>query len=159
MTKYFNAEKSESLIFILVGLIAIILSMYFILKVKQPFYNGMAYSLIAIALIQITVGSSVYMRSPKDIVRVNQIVQTDKSRLQTEEIPRMATVLKNFTMYKWLEITLIVAGLMMYFYLQPMTVWRGLGCGLFIQAGFMLLLDFFAESRGKAYIEYLQTLI
>ena len=35
---------------------------------------------------------------------------------------------------------------------------NGIGLGLFIQAGFMLLLDFFAESRGKTYIEVLQTI-
>ncbi|MEY3245836.1 MAG: hypothetical protein RL253_993 [Bacteroidota bacterium] len=96
ITKYFNAEKSESIIFVLVGFVAILLSSYFLIKLKQPFYNGMAFSLIAIALIQLTVGSSVYLRSSKDIERVNQIVKTDKSKIQSEEIPRMEVVMKNF---------------------------------------------------------------
>jgi multidrug transporter EmrE-like cation transporter len=158
ITKYFNAEKGESVIFVLVGIVAIILSTYFLIKLKQPFYTGMAYPLIVIALIQLTVGSSVYLRSPKDIERVNQIVQTDKSKIQTEEIPRMITVIKNFAIYKWVEIALILVGIIMFFYFQPATIWKGIGLGLFIQAGFMLLLDFYAESRGKTYLEYLQTI-
>ncbi|MEW6005927.1 MAG: hypothetical protein AB1695_11495 [Stygiobacter sp.] len=159
ITKYFNAEKNESIFFVLVGIVAIILATYFFINVKQPFYNGMAYPLILVALIQLTVGGSVYLRSPKDILRVNEIVQMDKSKIQTEEIPRMTTVMKNFAIYKWIEIALILVGIIMLFFFQPTTIWKGIGLGLFIQASFMLLLDLIAESRGKTYLEYLQTLI
>jgi multidrug transporter EmrE-like cation transporter len=159
ITKYFNAEKYESIVFVLVGIVAICFATYFFIKAKQPFYNGMAYPLIVIALIQLTVGGSVYLRSPKDIERVNQIVQTDKSKIQAEEIPRMITVIKNFVIYKWVEIALILVGIIMFFFFHPMTIWKGIGLGLFIQASFMLLLDFFAENRGKTYLEFLYTLI
>jgi hypothetical protein len=67
--------------------------------------------------------------------------------------------MKNFAIYKWVEIALILVGIIMFFYFKPMTIWKGVGLGLFIQASFMLLLDFFAESRGKTYLEYLQTII
>jgi multidrug transporter EmrE-like cation transporter len=156
ITKYFNAEKAESVLFVLVGVVTILLSVYFLLKVKQPLYNGIAYSFIAIALIQLTVGGSVYFRSPKDIVRVNNIVQADKSRIQTEEIPRMKTVMKNFVLYRWIEIALIVIGLLMFLFLEPQTLAKGIGLGLFIQSSFMLLLDYFAESRGKTYLAFLE---
>jgi hypothetical protein len=158
ITKYFNAEKGESIFFVIVGVTAILLSTYFFIKIKQPFYNGMSYSLIAIAIIQITVGGIVYLRSPKDIIRVSQIVQTEKQKIQTEEIPRMKTVMKNFAVYKWIEIILLLFGISMYLYFQPTTIWKGVGLGLFIQAGFMLLLDFFAESRGKTYLDFLQNI-
>lgn len=158
ITKYFNAEKGESLLFILVGAMAILLSTCFLIKIKQPFYTGMAYPFIAIALIQITVGSSVYFRSPKDILRVNQMVQTDKSKIQSEEIPRMHTVMKNFSVYKWIEIALLLTGLFLLIYFHSNTFWKGVGLGLFVQAGFMLLLDFFAESRGKAYFAFLHSI-
>jgi hypothetical protein len=158
ITKYFNAEKQESMIFILVGLLTLLIGVYLIIKVKQPFNNGVAYSMIAIALIQITVGDSVYERSPKDITRVTEIIQSDKTRIQSEEIPRMEVVMKNFAIYRWAEIVLLIAGIAMYFYFQPSTLLKGLGLGLVIQAGFMLLLDYFAESRGGVYLDYLRSL-
>lgn len=65
--------------------------------------------------------------------------------------------MKNFAIYKWVEIALILIGIIMFFF-QPMTIWKGIGLGLFIQASFMLQLDLFAESREKTYLEYLQTL-
>jgi hypothetical protein len=130
--RYFNAEKYESLLFILVGLAAIAASIYFLIKIKHPFYTGMVFPLIGIALIQIIVGSSVYFRSPQDISKVNQIVENNKSAINSEEIPRMKVVMKNFILYRWIEIA--------------------------FQSSFMLLLDYFAESRGKAYLLFLQSL-
>ena len=118
----------------------------------------MSYPLIGVALIQIIVGTSVYIRSPKDISRVNEIIQTDQSRIQTEEIPRMVTVMKNFNTYKWVEIALLVIGLSMFLYFPKMSLLKGIGLGLLIQSSFMLLLDFFAESRGKEYLEFLKSL-
>lgn len=158
ISKYFNAERAESLLFILVGVLAITFAIYCFVKLKQPYYNGMAYALIVVGLIQITVGGSVYFRSPKDIIRVNNIMQTDKTKIQSEETPRMVTVMKNFVLYRWVEIALLIIGFILFFVFKTETLWKGFGIGLSIQSGFMLLLDFFAERRGKVYLEYLQNL-
>jgi hypothetical protein len=37
-----------------------------------------------------------------------------------------------------------------------MTLLKGIGIGLAIQASFMLLLDYFAEDRGEIYFDFLQ---
>lgn len=154
--KYFTAEKNESILFITAGVIAIAFSIYFFVTIKEPFYNGMSYSLIAFALIQITVGSSVYFRSPTDIQRVNEIIATNKSLILTEEIPRMNTVMKNFIIYRWVEIILIILGIFLFF--QTTGRWKGIGSGIVIQGILMLILDFFAESRGKTYLDFLHKL-
>ena len=156
ITNYFNAEKSESLLFILVGIISISVSVYFILQIKQPFYNGMCWPLIAIAFIQITVGTSVYFRSPKDIQRVTSIIQTEKEKISSEEIPRMQVVMKNFIIYRYVEIVLLVSGLLLMFLFDQSFFLKGIGIGLFIQSAFMLSLDFFAEKRGQDYLDFLQ---
>jgi hypothetical protein len=156
--KYFNAEKYESLLFVLVGLTAIGFAIYFLSKLNLPFYKGMAYPLIAVALIQLVVGTSVYFRSPKDIERVNAIVQTEKAKIQSQEIPRMEVVMKNFVLYRWVEIVLILLGIGLFFYFPSASFWRGIGLGLAIQASFMLFLDYFAESRGEVYLTFLRQL-
>ena len=157
ITNYFNAEKNESLLFILVGITTISLGLYFLLKLKTAFFCGMAYPLIAVAVIQITVGAIVYFRSPADIKRVSEMIQSDKTRIQSEEIPRMRVVMKNFVLYRNIELALILIGVALYFYFPASTLFRGLGLGLFLQAAFMLGLDYFAESRGKVYLEFLQS--
>jgi hypothetical protein len=156
--KYFNAEKSESLLFVLVGFIAISISLYCLFKIKQPFYNGLSYALVAIALIQLVVGLSVYFRSPKDIQRVNTFIKEAPSKIQTEEIPRMQTVNRNFIIYRWVEIALVVIGIILFLFVSKLSLAKGLGLGLSIQAGLMLLLDYFAESRALVYLNYLKDL-
>jgi lipoprotein signal peptidase len=158
ISKYFNEEKYESVFFVLVGVIAIVLSIYFFAKVKTPFYNGVSYALIAVAAIQLTVGISVYFRSPKDILRVENFVKHQKFRVLVEEIPRMKVVMKNFVFYRWIQISLIVVGLIFYFYFDKETMIKGLGIGLFIQSALMLFLDYFAEKRGFEYFEYLKNI-
>jgi hypothetical protein len=156
ISKYFNEEKYESVFFVLVGLIAIILSIYFFAKVKTPFYNGVSYALLAVATIQLTVGISVYFRSPKDIIRIENFVKFEKSRIQSDEIPRMNIVMKNFVIYRWIEIFLMSLGLVFFFYFSSQSLMEGIGSGLFIQSALMLFLDYFAEKRGFEYLDFLK---
>lgn len=156
---YFTEEKYESVLFVLVGIVAIVLAIYFFVKVKQPFYNGMSYPLIAIAFIQIVVGSTVFLRSPNDVKRVNEFLEKDQNKIVLEEIPRMNKVMKNFVLYRWIELSLIVVGLILFFLAPQKSFWKGLALGIIIQAGFMLLLDYFAESRGKIYLDFLNNFV
>jgi hypothetical protein len=155
---YFNAEKFESLFFMGVGVIAIILGIYFWFNFKEPFYRGFAIPLILIGLIQVVVGTTVYLRSPKDIIRVENIVKNEPAKIQTEEIPRMEVVMKNFVVYRYVEIALMLAGILLYLFFPKQSFWKGIGLGLLIQAGLMLTLDYFAEKRGTEYQQYLKTL-
>jgi hypothetical protein len=155
VTIYFTEEKIESLFFIIVGITSILLSLIFWFIIKYSFYNGLAFPFLLIGLIQLIVGTTVYIRSPKDIIKVENIVKYEPQKIQTEELPRMEIVMKYFTIYKWIEIALILTGIVLFilFYNSPQTFWKGLGLGLLIQASLMLSLDFVAEKRGKTYIQ------
>ena len=158
--EYFNAERFESLFFVAVGIVTTLISVYFVFVLKKPFFYGMAISLIFVALIQLVVGTTVFLRSPKDIIKVENILKNEPSKIKTEEIPSMETVMKNFVTYRYVEIGLAILGIIFYFTLSTQTfttsLLKGLGLGLAIQAILMLSLDFFAEKRGH---EYLDTLI
>ncbi len=157
VTKYFNAEKYESVVFILVGLTAIILAGYFLAIIKKPFHTGMAYPLMAIAFIQIVVGSTVYIRSPKDIERVNGMINGNKMEITLLEIPRMNNVMRNFEIYKYIEIALIITGIFLFTFIENDFI-RGIGLGLIVQSVFMLILDFIAAARGEEYLQFLRML-
>ncbi|MBP9099066.1 MAG: hypothetical protein KBF74_09645, partial [Ferruginibacter sp.] len=61
--KYFTAEKSESLLFVIIGFTAIIAAVVFFFFLKTNFYKGLSVPLLLIAFIQISVGFTVYKRS------------------------------------------------------------------------------------------------
>lgn len=81
ITDYFNAEKHESLLFIGVGITAILLGIYFWVEIKEPLFKGIAIPLVLVALIQLTVGTTVYFRSPKDILMVENKLKNEPNKI------------------------------------------------------------------------------
>ena len=78
------------------------------------------------------------------------------SQLKNEEVPRMKTVMKNFLIYRYTELFLMVAGaaLFIYFYRNGSNeFWKGFGLALAILALIALCADYFAEQRGKIYTD------
>ena len=99
LARYFAAEKSESLRFIAIGVIAIAISIW-LLIIRNP-YRAAAWPLIAIALIQIVVGSTVYSRTDKQVADLHVTLARGE---KAAEISRMMTVMRAFVMYRWIEI-------------------------------------------------------
>jgi len=157
--KYFNGERLQCGIGIAMALISISVGVYFLLQLKKPFTTGMSYPFLIIPGFLLMICIAVIIRSSKDIVRVNQMVQRDKPKIKTEELPRMETVMRNFKIIKRAEMAVVVVGLLLYVFLPAGTFWRGVGLGLTIQASMMLFFDLVAESRGKVYLGFLQKLV
>ena len=159
VVKYFNGEKAESYIFIFIGVIAFAMTLYFIFTLKTSFWKGVAIPFILVALLEFIVGYTNVTRSSKDIIRVQTYITNESQKIQIDEIPRMEKVLSNFVIYRYVEIALILLGIVLMYSSMNDTFWRGIGLGLFIQASIVLCLDFFAERRGHIYIVYLQELV
>ncbi len=163
--KYFIAEKQESLLFLIVGIAAIMLAIIFFIFIRSNplFYKGAAIPLLAIGIVQCVVGFTVYSRSNKQMNEVAYNIGMEPvSYTRTQELPRMETVMKNFVIYRWVEIALIVTGIVLIFLFRAnpdRSFWYGLGITLAIQAFLMLGADFFAERRGGVYTEELENLV
>ncbi|MDZ4752289.1 MAG: hypothetical protein SGI87_11780, partial [Flavobacteriales bacterium] len=69
------------------------------------------------------------------------------------EKPRMEGVMNNFTIYRQVEIALLIASLAVIFIPFFSPYMKGLAAGLFLQSLLMLGLDYFAEKRGKEYTQ------
>lgn len=157
--KYFNGEKAESYIFILIGVIALAMTLYFIFVLKTAFWKGVAIPFIIVASLEFIVGYTIVTRSPKDITRVETFIKKEPQSINTLEILRMEKVMSNFVIFRYTEIALIILGMALMYSSMNDTFWRGIGLGLFIQASIVLSLDFFAERRGHIYMEYLQEFV
>jgi uncharacterized membrane protein HdeD (DUF308 family) len=150
---YFAAEKNESLIFVLFGILTISFSIYALLKWNDSFYRGFAVPVILIGIIQIVVGSTVYFRTDTQINSLETLYQQDKAAFSKAETPRMYTVMKSFLLYKKVEVAFVVIGLLLIFFAPTSEFWLGIGVGMLLQGALMLTADIFAERRGKEYIQ------
>lgn len=149
---YFRAEKAESLLFLLIGLAAIVFAVFAWMKWNEPFIKGMAIPLVLIGLIQMTVGGTVFSRTDKQMAALNELVVQDPQAYRTAELPRMEKVMKSFTAIKWTEIVFILIGIGLLLLTKGNGFWKGVGLGLLLQGAVSLTLDVFAEKRGTEYI-------
>src|SRR6187549_355090 len=111
--RYFSGEKQESLLFLTVGIIAVLLAVvfWFFIKTNPSFYKGAAIPLLIIGLIQMTVGYTVYSRTDEQRKDIAYKIGIDPATLVKQtELPRMKKVMKNFVIYRWVEIAFIIAG-------------------------------------------------
>jgi hypothetical protein len=160
--KYFMAEKQESLLFILIGVAGIVTAIVFFLLLKTSFHKGAAIPLFFIGLVLGVVGYTVYKRSDADRIRNVYSFDMNPSELKGKELPRMKTVMKNFIIYRYTEIFLLIVGAALYIYFIrdfKNDFWRGFGLFLFVMSFLTLAADFFAEKRGKVYTKGIESFI
>jgi hypothetical protein len=160
--KYFIAEKQESLLFLIVGMVAVLLAvvLWFFNKSNPSFFKGVAIPLLSIGLIQMVVGYTVYNRTDKQKADIAYNMGMDPANyVKKTELPRMKTVMTNFVIYRRVEIAFIITGIVLIFLFRlhaGKAFWYGFGVALAIQAGILLGADYFAEKRGKIYVNELK---
>lgn len=163
--RYFLAEKQESLLFLIIGIIAILFALIAIAFLRTSFWKGAALPLIVVGIIQIVVGYTIYTRSDEDRIRNVYAYDSNPAELKQKELPRMQKVNKSFVLYRYIQLILLVIGLVLLLkFKQPLnnsTTWGGynfwLGIGIFLalQSAIMLAADFFAEKRALHYTKLL----
>ncbi len=159
IVKYFTGERLESFLFLGLGILGLALAILFLFILKSSFLKGVALPVLLVSFLEIIVGGTLIYRSPKDIIRVETYLSEKKEMIQKEEIPRMEDVMRNFVIFRYTEITLIIVGIILMYGFRQNLLLNGIGLGLFIQSSVVLLLDFFAERRGEVYLTYLRSII
>ena len=153
---YFNGEKQESLLFMIIGVMAIVAAAVLFFYLKHHWAKGAAIPVLLIGIIQLVVGYSVFARSDEQRKDIVYKMDMNTDALAKEEVPRMEKVMKNFVVYRYTEIGLLLAGAMLFVFFRSnpdKQLWMGLGAGLALQAAIMLLADGLAERRGLTYLE------
>jgi hypothetical protein len=152
--RYFVAEKQESLVFLIIGGVAIVLALVAWFYGKASFFRGAAIPLLVVGLIQGVVGYTVYRRSDEDRVRNVYAFDVNPGQIKSDELPRMQKVNRNFDIYFGIEFTLALVGVAMVIYFRRKPeyyFWYGFGVALALQALIMLTADYFAEKRADKY--------
>ena len=156
LRSYFRQEFIESWFFVGVGLLAIGLGVWLFSTGNS--HKGAAWPLVGVGLIQLAVGLTVGLRTPRQADALEAQLTTSPAQFREAEIPRMEAVMKSFRLIKAIEIILAVAGLVLTFLLRERMFWFAFGVGLFAQASISLVLDLLAEHRGGVYLDAVRSL-
>ena len=123
IVKYFTGERLESFLFLGLGILGFSIAILFLFILKTSFLKGVAIPFLLVSFLEIVVGVTLIYRSPKDIIRVETYLSEKNEMIQKEEIPRMESVMRNFVIFRYTEITLIIVGIVfMYIYRYLMLI-------------------------------------
>lgn len=157
MVRYFQAEKAESALFVLAAAAAVAVSLMLVNSASE--YRWMAAPLLTIALIQVTVGGTVLMRTNSQVVRLTDQLDSDPQDYRAEELRRMDAVGRGFRLYKVIEIALLAAGIVLTYALRGRMSWYSIGIGCIAQSALMLVFDLVAEHRADVYVDHIRRLV
>lgn len=153
---YLEGERRASLLLLVAGGGAIAASAY--LWGNGSPHRAMAGPLVAVALIQLAVGWTVFSRTNRQGRELHTLLARSPADFLGAEAPRMAAVRKSLLLYRGIEIVLLVAGLLGAFRFQGRLDLHATAAGLAIQAGLMLVFDLCAEGRAAAYADQMRRL-
>ena len=157
--KYFLGEKSLSLIFMILGGVAILAAIVFFFVIKTNMYKGAAIPLIVIGILQLTAAYTVYNRSDKDRTSLVYAYDMNPPLLKDKELPRMEKVNSNFKILIFVEIAFIIIGAGLFLYWRndnSKALWVGVGMALAAEGIITLIADATAKKRADTYTQGLR---
>jgi len=153
--RYFAAERRESAVFLACALAAAAASAA-LAALRSP-YRAMAWPLLAVGLIQLVVGSTIFLRTPGQAARLTRQLREAPAAYRTEETARMQRVQRGFVLYKRIEIGLLALGRALASGEGYGRTLYAVGMGLILEAGLMLALDLRAERRAHRYLQMVRS--
>jgi membrane glycosyltransferase len=155
--KYFDGEKLQCILGIIIGSVCILTSIYF-LFLQKPMLKGVAYSVIPLSILLLTICIGIVIRTPNDLERVITFYKDEPQKIQTDELPRMEKVMKNFAMIMKVEIFIFAVGLLLATFFWKYELVKGVAIGLMLSSSVFYLFDYIAAKRGETYLEFLKSL-
>ena len=150
---YFAGEKRESMIFTCAGVAAIAVAVW----LWTTPWRGAVYPLVIFGLIHLAVGGAIYLRTDLQVATVEAARQEAPASLRGDERARMKVVVRNFRIYRWVELAVIALGLVLVWRYADRPTWYAAGVGCIAEGAVTLVLDLFAEARADRYLRWLST--
>lgn len=152
MKTYFEGESAEAWAFGGLGATSLA-SGAVLLSRGETAATGAAVPLFAVGLVQLALGIAQGIRTPPQILSLETQLSKNPKDYARAERSRMERVMSGFAVYKAIEVGLFFGGVGLAGVGGVVRSDFALGAGfsLALESLAMLILDFFAEARGRAY--------
>lgn len=153
--KYYNAQKAQGLLFIIIGILSIIIAAILVINVNNYFSKGITLPILVIGILQAYLGISTIKNTPTHLLLVQGFVKENSASMANIEIPYIHKVI--LFQKKMINIFLIGVALaiLFMFAFNNTLLLQGLGIGLFIQSLIVITANYFAEQRSQIYLKWL----
>ncbi len=156
LIEYFRAEKTTSVLLVVAAIVTLIVS-FFLIK-RTFFFNGIAYPLIAIGLIQLLFGGMVYSQS-RNMAGLAKQLQVFPATYKAEELSRMERVINILTACKMTAIALLVVCIVLMLVLRRWNLFCAVLTGTAFQTTLMLVFVVSSQNRALEYVTRIERLL
>ncbi len=156
LVRYLSAERAGSVVLLGCAAAAAVAAGALV-TLRSPL-RAMAWPLVAVGLVQLVGGGTIFLRTPGQRERLVGQLGASPAAYRSGETARMTRVQRRFVLYKRIEIGLLAAGLAFASIDAYGRTLYAIGMGLILEAGLMLALDLRAERRGERYLEMVKSL-
>jgi hypothetical protein len=156
-TLYLGWEKTCSVFFIAVGVVGIAAGILFWQKAGHEILRWAPYPLAVFGTLSLIVGCTIFFRTDAQLSSLLSLAHSIPSTFFQQEIERMARVNRNWSIYKWGELFVIVASLTVIMAYIDRSSLLLLAIAAMLIATPILALDVIGERNGIWYVEQLNT--
>jgi uncharacterized membrane protein HdeD (DUF308 family) len=154
LARYFAEEKQGSLVFVAFGVASVVAA----LVVARTPWKGALWPLLVLGLGAVVVGSTVFLRTDRQVADLQALLARDPAGLKARELPRLERIQGTFRVLKTAEIAVVAAGLALTFVFSRGSTAYAVGIALAVEAAVLLGLDLLASRRADVYAEALRGL-
>lgn len=153
--KFYKAQKAQGFLFMLIGFIALIISLLIVTNARNEFSNGLIIPISIIGIFQVYFGVNAFKNTPKHLLLVQGFVKENQAAMANIEIPSIhKTILFQKKMINTFLFFIALAILFMFVFNHSLFL-QGLGIGLFIQSLIVITANYFADQRSQVYLKWL----
>lgn len=153
---YFSAEKMGSWLLVASGLASLMFAAF--LYLERSHLLGMAWPLLAVGLLALSVGVGILHRTPGQVAALTQGFADAPAATRTAELARIDGVIQRFRTYKIAEVVVVAAGFALVAFTPMPSMWAGVGLGCVLMGSYVFVFDSFAHHHASEYAAWLQQL-
>jgi hypothetical protein len=155
---YFSWEKMSALFFIAIGLMGVATALFFWQKTASEILRLAPYPLAIFGSLSLIVGCTIFFRTETQVSGLLSLVQLDPTSYFSQELERIASVNQNWALYKWGELVVIVASLVVIMIFPNKSALLGMSLAAIMIAVPLLTLDIIGERNGLWYMAQIKSL-
>jgi hypothetical protein len=153
--KFYNAQKSQSLLFLFSGSLAILLSIYFLIKNENAFSIGFSFPFLVFGIFQILLGYKTFSKTNQELAFAILSAKNNVSQIVGIEIPKINSILKIYNLKNYIFLGLNGLSIALFIVFASMQLFKGIGLGLFVQSLIHISSLYFENNRSQIYIKWL----
>jgi hypothetical protein len=153
--KFYNAQKAQSLLFLVIGSFSTVLSIYFFIASINTISLGFAIPFFVFGLTQTILGFKTFMKTNSERQFVMHSAKENTQQIITIEIPKINKILTNYNRKNYIFLGLNAISILLFTVFANTPMVKGIGLALFVQSLIHISSLYFENNRSQIYFKWL----